>query len=150
VVELACSYGASGHGAEADPRSQFGMGGGTALSAGSGRTATFGVTSVSGAHTGFGGCRMSGLGDGVAETGFSAGRRAVEAALAPPFSGPGVLSVLRLVRVGSEALSSLSGVVVSAVGMLQYGARHTRWKVPRPIPLEGVRRQEFGGPVRGC
>jgi hypothetical protein len=52
VVETACSRGASGHVAAADARSQFGIGGGTASSAGSGSTATFGVTIGSGAHTG--------------------------------------------------------------------------------------------------
>jgi hypothetical protein len=94
------------------------MGGGTASFAGSGRTATFGVTMGTGAHTGFGGCGTSGVGDDrVGETGFLAGRRAVAAGLAPPVSGAGVPLTWRLVRVGSEALSSLSGVVVSAVGM---------------------------------
>jgi hypothetical protein len=79
-----------------------------------------------------------------------AGRRAAAAGRAASVSRAGVLLALRLVLVGSEALSSLSGVVVSAVGMPQYGVRHTHWKVPRPIPLEGFRRLEFGGPVRGC
>jgi hypothetical protein len=189
VAELACSRGASGHGADTDARSQFGIGGGKASSGGSGRTAAFGVTIGSGAHTGFGGiavagvcarvadagflagrrlggaggaggagdagdaasdCTALGWGDRVAGIDFSAGRRAVSAGLAPSVSGAGALLALRLVRVGSEALSSLSGVVVSAVGMPQYGVRHTRWKVPRPIALEGVRRQESEGPVRGC
>jgi hypothetical protein len=181
VDEFACSSGASGHCAGTGAPSQFGIGRGTASSAGRARAATFGVTIVaSGAHTGFGGtaapgvcarvaearflagrrlggagdeasgCPALGWADRVDETDFSAGRRAVCAGVAPPVSGAGVLLALRLVRVGSGALSSLSGVVVSAVGMPQYGVRHTRWKVPRPIALEGVRRQQSGGPVRGC
>src|SRR3984957_9244307 len=55
VVGLAYSYGASGHGAGVAARSQFGIGGGTASSAGSGKTANFGVTIGSGSHTGFSG-----------------------------------------------------------------------------------------------
>jgi hypothetical protein len=126
VVELACSYRSSGHDAEADAHSQFGIGGGTASSAGSGRTATLGVTIGSGAHVGVGGSGTPGLADRVAETDCSAERRAAAAGLAPSASGAGVLLALYLFRVGSEALSSLSGVVVSAVGMPQYGTRHTR------------------------
>jgi hypothetical protein len=86
----------------------------------------------------------------VAEADVLAGRWSVAAGFVPSVSGADVLSALRLVLVGFEALSSLSGVVVSAVGMPKYGVRHTHWKVPRPIPLEGVRRREFGGPARGC
>jgi hypothetical protein len=191
VVELACSHRASGHDVDADARSQSGIGGGTTSAVGSARTANFGVTGCSAAHTGVGGSAASGLCVGAADVGLRAGRRAagvgraavdfgaaglaVRAAaadflagwraivegFAPSVSGASVLVSLRLFRVGSEALSSLSGVVVSAVGMPQYGATHTRWKVPRPTPLwgwkvprailvAGVRRREFGAPAREC
>jgi hypothetical protein len=142
VVEPASSYGSSGHDADADAYSQFGIGGGTASSTGSDRTATFGVTIGSGAHTGSGGSGALRLGDRVAETDVLAGRRSAAAGLAPSVSGVGVLSALRFVLVGFEALSSLSGVVVSAVGIPQYGVRHTRWKVPRP----SAQANPHGGP----
>ena len=177
---MARSTGASSRDVDADARSQFGIRGGTASAAGAGRPANFGATVGSGAHTGFGGragsglgarvadvgffagrltagvgrgesvCGASGLGVRVADVGFFTGRRAAAAGLAPSISRACGLSPLWLLRAGSEALSSLSGVLVSAVGMPQYGVRHTRWKVPWPIPLEGVRRREFGGPARGC
>jgi hypothetical protein len=138
VVEPASSYGSSGH----DADSQFGIGGGTASSTGSCRTATFGVTIGSGAHSGFGGSGALRLGDRVAETDVLAGRRSAAAGLAPSVSGAGVLAALLLVLVGFEASSSLTGVVVSAVGIPQYGVRHTRWKVPRP----SAQANPHGGP----
>src|ERR1700733_3683659 len=75
VDEFACSRGASGHDAGTGARSQFGIGRGTASSAGRPRTATCGVTIGSGVHTGFGGTAVAGVGARVADAGFLAGRR---------------------------------------------------------------------------
>ena len=169
VVWLACSHRASGHDM-VGVRSQFGIGGGSTSVAGSSGAVTFGGRSGAGAQTGAGGDFAVGPGAGAAagsdagpgakcttastfalRCGFfadpvsdsSEDRRTTSIRRTSAVSGVGAFLLLRLVRVGTGAFSSLSGVVVSVV-IPQYGRSGHRKESPFECPLAN----RHGGPQK--